>query len=314
MERRRMLIGVAGAVGMMLIVQLGALLLVTPFEEAGYQAVEDGANPAYGAAMVAVVLVATAGLLLALRYGLETLIRAMMIGVAGMLGWYVASVLPPVATIGGISVVPAAVAVAIIAALVVYPEWYVIDLTAIVIGTGAVALFGISFSVLPIVILLVVLAVYDAISVYGTKHMLTLAEGAMTMNLPILVIIPLTTEFSTRSFADDPPEADTGGGDDDDRREAIFLGLGDIVIPSILVISAAVHGIGGGVLTVGGLDLGWAVLGGLVGSVVGIVALLSLVHRGGPQAGLPWLNGGVLVGYLLGAVLDGVDLLTAVGL
>ncbi len=44
-------------------------------------------------------------------------------------------------------------------------------------GAGAAALFGISFGLLPAILLLSVLAVYDAISVYGTEHMLDLAEG-----------------------------------------------------------------------------------------------------------------------------------------
>lgn len=315
MERRRILVGVAGAVTLLLAVQLGALWLVIPFEEAGYRAVEDGGNPAYGAAMFAVVLVATAGLLLALKYGLETLIRVLIVGVAGMLGWYVASVLPPVVSVAGVHLIPFGVALAIIAGLLVHPEWYVIDLTAVVIGTGAAALFGISFTVLPIVILLVVLAVYDAVSVYGTRHMLTLAEGAMTMNLPVLVVIPLSPDFSIRSFAETPPETAEGSVEsDDDHRDAIFLGLGDIVIPSILVVSAAVHGIGGDVVGFGGLDLGWAVIGAVVGSVLGLGALLVLVDRGGPQAGLPLLNGGVLLGYLSGALLDGVGILPALGL
>ncbi|MFP4591112.1 MAG: presenilin family intramembrane aspartyl protease PSH [Halobacteriales archaeon] len=314
MDRRRVALGVAMAIGFMLVVQVGGLLLVTPFEAAGYEAVEDGTDPAYGAALFAVVLVATVLLLLAMRYGLQSLIRAMIVGVSGLLGWYVASVAPFDVGVAGVDIFPLGVAAAVILALAVHPEWYVIDATALLVGAGAAGMFGLSFTVLPIVILLVVLAVYDAISVYGTRHMLTLAEGAMTMNLPVLVVIPLSRKFSVRHLAEAPPEQASGEPDEPEERNAIFLGLGDLVIPSILVVSAAFHGIGGGVVTVAGLDLGWAVLGAVGGSILGLAGLLALVERGGPQAGLPLLNGGVLLGYLLGALLDGVDLLTAVGL
>ena len=67
-------------------------------------------------------------------------------------------------------------AVCLVVALIKYPEWYVIDICGIIISAGAVALFGISLSVLLVLILLIGLAVYDAISVYKTKHMIDLAR------------------------------------------------------------------------------------------------------------------------------------------
>jgi presenilin-like A22 family membrane protease len=41
----------------------------------------------------------------------------------------------------------------------------------------------------------------------------------------------------------------------------------------------------------------------MVGSLVGYAALMTLVLRGNPQAGLPFLNGGALAGYILAYVL-----------
>lgn len=318
MYRRGALLAGGGAISIMVLTQLLALSLLAPFEAAGYRAVDDPSNPVYGAIFVLIVLVATAGLLLALKYDLQSLIRGGIILVAGLLSWYVLAAVSPtpfVIGVGGLGVDPLAIlgVVAIILGLVYHPEWYVIDASAIVIGAGATALFGISFSILPIVILLIVLAVYDAVSVYGTKHMLTLAEGAMSMRLPVLLVIPTSWSFSTldidERLEDEPEdEADATGMD------AVFLGLGDVVIPSILIASAATHGLGAGVVTIGDLAIGWPVIGGIVGSIAGLGLLIGLVLRGSPHAGLPLLNGGVILGYLAGAVLAGIELTTAIGL
>ena len=46
----------------------------------------------------------------------------------------------------------------------------------------------------------------------------------------------------------------------------------------------------------------------MLGSVVGFFILMIFVLSGRPQAGLPLLNGGAIVGYLLGAFLFADDL------
>jgi presenilin-like A22 family membrane protease len=38
-------------------------------------------------------------------------------------------------------------------------------------------------------------------------------------------------------------------------------------------------------------------IGALVGSVIGFGALMTYVLKGNPQAGLPLLNGGTIIGY-----------------
>lgn len=321
MGQRRLLVGGAGAIGLMLALQLIALWLLIPFDEAGYEAVDDPTNPVYGALFVVVIIVATGGMLLAFKYDLQALIRGGIIFIAGLLTWYVAAALTPtqvLVELGGVDIdlLSLAAAVAVVVALVYHPEWYVIDVSAIIVGAGAAALFGLSFTVLPILVLLVILAVYDAISVYGTKHMLTLAEGAMSMRLPVLLIIPLSTSFTTTRIdeAIEEPTEDTEVTEGDTSMDAIFLGLGDLVIPSILIVSAAAAQLGDPVVTLGGLGLGPEVLGGMLGSLSGLVALLVLVFRGRAHAGLPLLNGGVIIGYLLGALVAGISLSAAVGL
>ena len=50
--------------------------------------------------------------------------------------------------------------------------------------------------------------------------------------------------------------------------------------------------------------LGWSVgLFTMLGSLVGFFILMIFVLSGRPQAGLPLLNGGAILGYLFGALL-----------
>ena len=55
--------------------------------------------------------------------------------------------------------------------------------------------------------------------------------------------------------------------------------------------------------------LGWSVgLSAMFGSVIGFFVLMIFVLSGRPQAGLPLLNGGAILGYLFGALLFAGDL------
>jgi presenilin-like A22 family membrane protease len=215
-----------------------------------------------------------------------------------------------------------------------------------VMGAGAAGLFGINFGILPALVLLVVLAVYDAISVYGTEHMLTLAEGVMDLKVPVVLVVPLTLSYS---FLDESPEA--GGSDDGDEddtavadggqasgneaggdgtdeggnaseegdeadpeRDAFFIGLGDAVMPAVLIASAGFFAPVGVSSLVPGIALTLPALTAMVGTNLGLLALMYFVMQGRAHAGLPLLNGGAIGGYLVGAVAAGIPLVQALGL
>src|SRR6056297_1494481 len=180
-----------------LFVQVGALALVDPFKTAGYQAVEDPSDPTNSIVYVGAILVATAGMLLAFRYDADQLIRGVIVFSSAWLSLYIFRlVAPPLLVVGGFNVVALAMATLLGVGLLVYPEWYVIDATGAVMGAAAAGLFGISFGILPALVLLTVLAVYDAISVYGTEHMLTLASGVMDLRVPVVLVVPLSLSYS----------------------------------------------------------------------------------------------------------------------
>ncbi len=175
-----------------------------------------------------------------------------------------------------------------------YPEWYVIDFVGIVIGAGASSIFGISLAIRPALVLLILLAVYDYIAVYRTKHMVALAEGVMDLKLPILLVFPkhLKYSFLTEKF-------------DKEEREAFFMGLGDAVIPTVLVVSANTF-MKTGYYTlplVGAVNL--PAIGTMLGIFLGFAILMGFVIKGKPQAGLPFLNGGAILGFVIGSLAAG---------
>ncbi|WP_049971042.1 presenilin family intramembrane aspartyl protease PSH [Haladaptatus cibarius] len=340
-KRTRVLFASGLTVAIFLGVQLGALALVEPFESAGYQTVEDPSDPTNSLVYVGVILVFTAGMLAIMKLGVEWILRGVIIFTSGMLSLYVFSVIIPSAveiTVGGapVNVVAWGAAAVVAIALAVHPEWYVIDSAGVVMGAGAAGLFGISFGLLPAILLLAVLAIYDAISVYGTEHMLTLASGVMDLKIPVVLVIPMSLSYSfiadtaqatsegAVSPEDEPdesveadevdsPETDESEADSDTGdRDALFIGLGDAVMPTILVASAAFFSPADALVS--GFALNLPALTAMIGTMIGLVTLLWLVLKGRAHAGLPLLNGGAIGGYLVGALASGISLSQALGL
>jgi len=329
--------GVAVAVALFLLVQLGALALVETFFQQGYQAVEDPSDPTNSLLYIGAVLVATVFFLAAFKYDLDWVVRVVIVATSGMLSWYVFSaIVPPTVA----AVLGAGVAIA----LWVYPEWYVVDTAGVLMGAGAAGLFGITFGLLPAIVLLSVLAVYDAISVYKTEHMLDLADGVMDLRIPVILVIPLSWSYSllddVGGDAGDTTDADDAGGDnndgvddgddtettgdgstdpsddiapDSDEREAFFIGLGDAVIPGVMVASAAFFIPAEFRYEIALFTINTPALASLVGTLAGLLVLMSMVMKGKPHAGLPLLNGGAIGGYLLGALWVGIPLAEALG-
>ena len=360
-QRQRAALGVGIVVTIFLFVQLAALALVEPFDQV-YQPVEDPQDPTNSIYYVVAILVATAVMLAAFKLGVDELIRLLVVASGAWLSLYVFSVLaPPAPPILGVNALALGGAIAIGVGLYAYPEWYVIDTAGALMGAAGAGLFGISFGVLPALILLTVLAVYDAISVYGTEHMLTLANGVMDLKVPVVLVIPLSLSYSfldadtpdpsedeTSDSADETTAVTDGDGtetpatdgegaeiapadgnsaredvaspaDSDEsapgqgplERDALFIGLGDVVIPTVLVASAA-HFAAESTPSI--LNVPLPALTAMIGSLVGLGFLLRMVLKGTAHAGLPLLNGGAIGGYLLGALASGVTLVDALGL
>ncbi len=175
-----------------------------------------------------------------------------------------------------------------------YPEWYVVDTIGIIVGAGIIAILGISLGILPLFILMIALAIYDAISVYKTKHMIDLADAIIEKRLPVVLVVPKKKDYSFKKQPGLKKSLDEGL-----KREAMFMGLGDIVFPGSLVISAMTFLS----TSADGFPTGKSVavaLCTLVGALVGYSILMRFVLKGRPQAGLPLLNAGAILGFTIG--------------
>ncbi|MBN2067332.1 MAG: hypothetical protein JW744_02600 [Candidatus Diapherotrites archaeon] len=83
---------------------------------------------------------------------------------------------------------------------------------AIIAISGVGAMVGVTLGVIPIVLFLILLACYDFIAVFKTKHMVTLAKGIANRNLAFTVAMPTP-------------------------KHQFELGTGDLVLPLAFAVS-----------------------------------------------------------------------------
>lgn len=172
----------------------------------------------------------------------------------------------------------------LIVLLVKNPNWLIINISALLLAVGITSIFGMSLEPTPVIVLLLILAAYDAISVYETGHMVSLADSITKMKLPLLFIIPYTRDFSISSI-------------NEMRDKAILMGVGDVVIPNLLVVSSQVFSNSS---YIGFLKI--SALFTLLGGVLGLLLLITLMKKRTIHAGLPLLNFGAISGYLLSSL------------
>jgi len=273
--------------------QLGAIAMAALFLGSEDQLFEDPNDPLIPLYYIAAVILFTVAILYIIKKHRENLVRVIFLGAVVYTIFFVFWIMFTGFLDGLLALV---VAVVITSAMTYFlakkPEWYIVDAAGIVMSIGVIGIFGISLGILPVLVLLIVLAVYDAVAVYGTKHMVSLADGVTQMRLPILLVIPKKRGYSYLKQKPLKQQLEEGG-----ERDAMFMGLGDIIIPGILVTSAFSFL---PELEFGGLTGNFVVsLGTLLGSLLGFALLMRFVLTGNPQAGLPLLNGGAIAGYIV---------------
>jgi presenilin-like A22 family membrane protease len=168
-------------------------------------------------------------------------------------------------------------------------------------------MLGVSFVPTLIMVFMVAAAIYDAWAVYKSKHMLDLADTMINLNLPILLVAPQGSDYSFRAERAPPSTVISAPSTDDQvspqprervikkSNDAMLMGLGDVIFPGMLVLSVLQY-IGG--------DEGWIMaITTLIGSLIGYSILMWYVGQGKAQAGLPLLNGGAILGYIVGGIM-----------
>ena len=197
--------------------------------------------------------------------------------------------------------------------LYVHSEWYVVNTVGVLVGSGVIVMLGVTFVPTLIIIFMIAAAIYDAWAVYRSKHMLDLADTMIGLRLPILLVAPQEKGYSfidetvsmkeknaapaqqmvapsQRPVANKQPKKQS--------KDAMFMGLGDVIFPGMLVLSSAQY--------IDGSEGFQIAMATLIGGLVGYFALMTYVARGRAQAGLPLLNGGAILGYIIGGIVTGV--------
>jgi presenilin-like A22 family membrane protease len=196
-------------------------------------------------------------------------------------------------------------AIILMVLLFIRPEWYVVNTVGVLVGAGVIVMLGVTFVPTLIMIFMILAAIYDAWAVYRSKHMLDLADTMIGLKLPILLVAPQERGYSmleeqgsvrpeTASAQENVPVQTTQPKKRKKSKEAMFMGLGDVIFPGMLVVSAVQW------VATGGLEVGIATV---IGGLLGYLALMMFVASGRPQAGLPLLNGGAILGYIVGGIL-----------
>ncbi len=257
-----------------ILTQIVAVSVVKPFKDAGMEAFENPSDPMNIVEIIAILLIFTLFLLLIAKYK-EEMVRYIV-----LFFFFMASIsifqaffyfLPPLFS----SLLSLIISTTMLFLMIKYPEWYVVDFFGIFLAGGIAAIFAISLAIPYIIILLTALAIYDIISVHKTRHMVRLAESIVSSRLPLLMVVPRKASFSYL-------KGDFGKGE----RDAVYMGLGDMIMPGVLIAASYLqYGIEGFLATMGGALIGYAIL-------------MLLISRG-PQPGLPYLNGGTILAYAL---------------
>ncbi|MCW4034231.1 MAG: presenilin family intramembrane aspartyl protease [Candidatus Bathyarchaeota archaeon] len=279
--------------GLFVVIHLFSMLMTQPFEATGLEVFENPDDPTNIIVFFVTMLAVTVTILLIAKFWKKGFIQVIILGSIAYTSFFVFYIIFAYAAIADTLALILAIAAAglLVLALLKHPEWYVINFCGIIVGVGAISIFSISLSILLIIILLIGLAVYDAISVYKTKHMIDLADAVMDLKLPVMLVVPKTREYSILKETQGLKEKI----EEKQEREAFFMGLGDIVMPGILVAASFYQNIAGNGLLVA--------LSVMIGTLVGFVALMSVVLKGKPQAGLPFLCSGAILGYLVSSFL-----------
>jgi presenilin-like A22 family membrane protease len=158
------------------------------------------------------------------------------------------------------------------------------NVAAIFSGAGAGALLGASFGVVPSLLFLVMLCVYDFVSVFITKHMIHLARELT--KTPMAFTIASPHKFKKAKYF-------RVKGRRKRKKVHIFqLGVGDIVIPMMFSIS---------------LLRGFTIASSVFSIVGSTVALLLLIYHMSnhpkPLPALPFITVGTLTGFMISMLL-----------
>jgi len=103
---------------------------------------------------------------------------------------------------------------AIVALRLLLPDSMIVrNIAAMLAVIGAGALIGVSLGIIPIILFVIALSIYDFIAVFKTKHMVSIAKAVVNKNLAFTIAMPT-------------------------KEHKFELGTGDLVIPLVFASAA----------------------------------------------------------------------------
>ncbi len=169
---------------------------------------EDPQDPYSGIYLFIMILVATGLLLILLKYELGKIIKIMMIS-GFMVGLYFtfSNIFNPAVGLTAASLLT-------ILYVIKKNNIWVMDFVLLFVIPGIGSILGASLSIIPAMIFIIVMSVYDIIAVFGTKHMVKLANLASESedNIPLMFAIPAEERY-------------------------LALGTGDMALPVVFTVA-----------------------------------------------------------------------------
>lgn len=171
------------------------------------------------------------------------------------------------------------------------PDLWMRNLSDSISYAGAGALFGTMIGPRAALVFLVLLGIYDIVSVLFTKHMITLVQGGMESNTFMGLMHPREGDRAV-----DPDELTEGSEDDIDQfaeekeekgSSVGFMGGGDIIVPMIFSIT---------LIPQYGL---FTALASSIGAVGGLAVLLDRASGDEFYPAIPIIGSGALAGFIL---------------
>ena len=175
------------------------------------------------------------------------------------------------------------IALSLVGASRYYKKWQLMNAVLMFGFAGAGAFFGVMVGFIPALIILALLAVYDVIAVFFSKHMISLAKSGLSSGTFMGFIYPKGDQKNVQLDHEKVKEMP----DDKVKSKVGVLGGGDVIIPMMFAISL--------IESFGFMFSALSVLF----SALFLYFLLVKAQEGKFYPALPFVNTGALLGFVV---------------
>lgn len=161
--------------------------------------------------LIGIIMASTLAIILILRFGPDWVIIVILKAIES-LALFVTALIVLMPTGMADEVILVFAAALIIGRLILSKNILLRNISSMIAAAGAGSLIGASLGVIPLIVFMVLLGIYDFIAVFKTKHMVELADGITKNNLAFTFAMPT-------------------------KEHKFELGTGDIVVPLAFAVS-----------------------------------------------------------------------------